>query len=105
MAATLRQIQEASARLAMTASFPGFVGGLYAFTSEDLDRGCWFPLNSVHPLLGLAFLVVAVPVGSEPYALKEARCRIAIEDGLAALGSSRAQRPAGPRRPQSTPDS
>ena len=102
MAPAPRQIQEASARLAMTASFPSFVGGLYAFTSEDLDRGCWFPLKSDHPLLNLAFLVVSVPAGAEPYALKEARCRIAIEDGLAAL------RPApgrGPAAPQSTPES
>ena len=105
MAPSPRQIQAASARLAMTASFPSFVGGQYAFTSEDLDRGCWFPLGSEHPLLGLAFIVVAVPAGSEPYALKEARCRIAIEDALAALRSSLPPPPAETRRPQSTPDS
>ena len=85
MSPTPHQIQEASARLAMTASFPTFVGGLHAFTSEDLARGCWFPLNSEHPLLGLAFVVVAVPAGHESYALRQARCHIAIEDALAAL--------------------
>lgn len=105
MAATPHQIQEASVRLALTASFPSFVGGTYAFTSEDLERGCWFPLKSDHPLLGLACLVVAVPADRDSFALKQARCRIAIEDALATLGASPSERPMAPRRPQATSDS
>ncbi len=98
MAPSLHQIEQASARLGLTASFPTFVGGLHAFTSEDLEHGCWFPLGSDNPLLGLAHLVVAIAASGEPYEVKQARCRIAIEDALAAAPSEPGNRRTAPGR-------
>ena len=84
------QIDRACRRLARVTRFPSFPGGIYAFTSEDLTTGAWFPAGSEHPLLMLAELSVEVPAeGSDAFELVQARLRIAIEDALAArLASS-----------------
>jgi hypothetical protein len=84
MSLTHQAVDAAAARLAATALYPTFTGGVYAFAHEELTAGAWFPAAGDHPLLSLAWLTVTVPpLGSGSFALTQARCRILIEDALA----------------------
>jgi len=79
-------IDSAAECLAHTARFPTFAGATYAFTDAALDDGAWLYGAAGHPLEQLAYLNVRVPVcRGDAWPLAVARCRIAIEDALAAL--------------------
>ena len=85
MRPTHEEIDAACRRLARVASFPSFGGGVYAFTANDLTTGAWFARGSDNPLIGLAELAIEVPrAGLDARELVEARCRIAVENALAA---------------------
>lgn len=85
MARSHRHIDSAARRLAHTARFPVFAGGTYVFCDEDLCTGAWLP--SGHPLTLIGHCAVAIPEAcNEAFTLLEARCRILIEDALAAAG-------------------
>ncbi len=85
MQPTHAEIDAACRRIARVTQYPSFGGGIYAFTARDLSTGCWFARGSENPLIGLAELAIDVPrAGLDARVVVEARCRIAIEDALAA---------------------
>lgn len=84
VAPTQREIDEASTHLARSTRALTFRGGTYAFSCASLCAGGWLEPES--PLMTLACLAVDVPAGlrHEPFPLVQARCRILIENALAA---------------------
>ena len=76
---TESDIDRASMRIAAVTLRPTFAGGLYEFEGHDLSRGEWRSATTGDS----GGLAVYVPrLATEPFALRQARCRILIEDAL-----------------------
>ena len=83
MAPSPTHIDSAARRLAHTALFPAFAGGTYVFCDELLRTGTWLPNG--HPFADIGRCSVPIPrAAGEAFELLEAKCRILIEDALAA---------------------
>ena len=77
-------IDRASMRIAAGTLRPTFAGGVFEFARDDLSSGEWLPPRCERP--AAAGLTVYVPrLATEPFALRQARCRILIEDALREL--------------------
>ena len=74
-------IDRASIRIAAITLHPTFAGGVYEFTSDDLSTGGWHEPNILRSSLD-GFGVYVPPLGRDSFALRQARCRIMIEDAL-----------------------
>jgi hypothetical protein len=78
---TETDIERAAMRIAAVTLHPTFGGGVYEFTQEDLSCGEWRAAEPDRPFIdGLA--VYVPPLGRDPFRLRQARCRILIEDAL-----------------------
>jgi hypothetical protein len=78
---TEADIDRASMRIAAVTLRPTFGGGVYEFTRDDLSSGEWRPAEPRRPFIeGLALYVP--PLGTDAFSVRQARCRILIEDAL-----------------------
>ncbi len=78
---TEADIDRASMRIAAVTLRPTFAGGVYEFTCDDLSSGEWRPAEPQRPFIdGLA--VYVPPLGIDAFSIRQARCRILIEDAL-----------------------
>jgi hypothetical protein len=83
---TETDIDRASMRIAAVTLYPTFAGGVYEFTRDDLSCGEWRPAEPQRPLIdGLA--VYVPPLDMDPFPLRQARCRVLIEDALRDRGA------------------
>ena len=78
---TETDIDRASMRIAAVTLYPTFAGGVYEFTRDDLSCGEWRAAEARRPFIeGLAMYVP--PLDMDPFPLRQARCRVLIEDAL-----------------------
>ena len=78
---TEADIDRASMRIAAVTLRPTFEGAVYEFTRGDLSSGEWRGAEPNRPCIeGLA--VYVPPLGVDAFRVRQARCRILIEDAL-----------------------